>query len=137
MKKLITAIIAIATLSTVISAEDIQKHQIFLGSYHTVEKATGEWNQFNYGYSYTFDNTIKVGAYQNSFNRPTVFIGKDLPINNNVGFFLAAGTGYNSKIGGSLYVKTENIRVDILPLVMKEKNDGQKIGAVLAVSFVF
>jgi hypothetical protein len=119
------------------SAEE-PKNQVYLTSYHSQPRGgTEEWNNQNFGYAYRFDNNFKVGAYVNSLHLTTVYVGYEWAFNEYSGVMLAVGAGYDTPVGGSLYLKYKNIRTDVIPLVIKDMDNSYRYGVVFGMSVVF
>jgi hypothetical protein len=139
MKKILTII----TLLTISLFGEDYKHQIYLTSIHSIKPfednniKNNKYNNMNLGYSYRFDNNLKIGAYNNSVNKTTVFLGYEGQFNDNFGYVIAVGTGYESPIGGGLYGRYKNFRVDLLPAISVDNNNNYRYGVALGAILVF
>ena len=56
-----------------------------------------DYSNRNYGLGYAFDNNVVVGAYENSINRTSVYVGYLVNLNQHVGILAGVVTGYEER----------------------------------------
>ena len=57
------------------------------------------YNDDNFGIGYQFDNGVLLGYYDNSFNRPTFYVGKEFLLTEHIGVIVYGATGYGPEMG--------------------------------------
>ena len=88
-------LLALALVIWPAQADEIVIH---LGSYHSKPG----FNNTNPGLGYRTEDGWGAGLYQNSYNKSTAYISKELMYNKNLGLVLGLGTGYKIQFGHSI-----------------------------------
>lgn len=101
------------------------------GQTYNIYMVTKRYNNANFGIGYRINGVI-FGLYNNSYNRPTAYIGRQYMLNKHVGGFIALGTGYDAvthtpvTVLGGLVLKaalTDTISVELVGLPKLGKAD--------------
>lgn len=109
MKKLLVSLLLLLPL--VASAENT--YGIHLGSWHS----SPGYNNSNPGVYVRSGNGLQVGAYYNSYSRPSVYVAKFVELSPHVDFMYGLATGYPWPVApvGALSVHVGNVRVMYAP----------------------
>lgn len=91
------------------------------------------YNNFNPGIGYKFDNGVLFGYYDNSYHKPTFYLGDEYMFSDSWGAIVGLATGYQEAVGRNVtiiggfeykYRLTEKISANILFLPPISNNTG-------------